>query len=298
MKKRELEEMIRNTIEEMSTTGGTANATAGTGEQTFEPLNKKRPKLETKDKEPKLAAGKVKDNYAVSHFGFTPAPSVPNRKSGMIDYKQLFEKEVEESRNDTKANTDMVVAALNSKMLDKDVKVLLYNGYIDGDLTAQKVVDLVKKLTSPATLNEILDETLLTSVAEKLKKLKSLDANVYEKIMGQINDYILDLYPHDKEIEDIIDKEVQAADLKLEENYSRFRSQTGKRSGPEQLHTAVREIKKKLAEVDRLLEYTERLKSELTEGNDGFKYKVHTERALEQITEMIKHTYMKSKKLK
>ena len=84
----------------------------------------------------------------------------------------------------------------------------------------------------------------------------------------------------------------------LNENYARFRNQTSKRNGPEQLHKAVQEIKKKLYEVNRLLEYTEKLKSEISEISGEVKYKVHTERALEQITEMIKQTYIKSKKLK
>jgi len=237
MKRKELEEIVRDAVKEMSTISGTANATAGTGEQTFEPLNRKRPKLEAKDKETKLAAGKVKDNYAVSHFGYKEAPHKANRKSGMIDYKQLFE-------------------------------------------------------------DQPIDETLLTSVSKKLDKLRDDYPEIYEKIINQILKYVIELEPYDKEIQQVVDTELKAANIDLAENYSRFRSQTGKRSGPEQLHTAVKEIKKKLSEVDRLLEYTEKLRSEITEGSEGFKYKVHTERALEQITEMIKHTYMKSKNLR
>lgn len=52
---------------------------------------KKKPKEEVKDKEPKLAAGKIKTNYAVDKFGFTPAPSIPNRPStGGFQYKDLW----------------------------------------------------------------------------------------------------------------------------------------------------------------------------------------------------------------
>ena len=92
---------------------------------------------------------------------------------------------------------------------------------------------------------------------------------------------------------------VKRIEESINENYSHFRSETSKKTGPEQLHTAIKEIKKKILEINRLLEYTTRLREELTEGNGGeFKYKMHTERALEQITEMIKHTYIKTKKLK
>ena len=82
-------EMIRNApenVDEMSATGGGAATggvtfTGGSGEQYTQALDqpKKKPKKEVKDKEPKLAAGKIKQNYAVDHFGFNPAPSIPNR---------------------------------------------------------------------------------------------------------------------------------------------------------------------------------------------------------------------------
>jgi hypothetical protein len=61
---------------------------------------------EQKDVEPKLAAGKIKTNIAVKDFGYKPAPSIPNRKSKMIDYKQIWEESLNESyaafRNETK----------------------------------------------------------------------------------------------------------------------------------------------------------------------------------------------------
>lgn len=84
----------------------------------------------------------------------------------------------------------------------------------------------------------------------------------------------------------------------LNETYSQFRSKTSKRDGPEQLHKAVKEIKRKITELNKLLEYTDRLRSEIVEGSEDFKYKTYTERALEQIIEGIKHTYIKAKKLK
>jgi hypothetical protein len=46
---------------------------------------------EVKDVEPKLAAGKIKKDYAVTHFGFEEAPSIPNRPSkGGFQYKDLW----------------------------------------------------------------------------------------------------------------------------------------------------------------------------------------------------------------
>jgi hypothetical protein len=78
--------------QEMSVTGTGASFTPGTGEQmATNKAFKKKQKKEVKDVEPKLAAGKAKV-YAKEKWGWTPAPSVPNRPSkGGFIYKQLFE---------------------------------------------------------------------------------------------------------------------------------------------------------------------------------------------------------------
>lgn len=53
---------------------------------------------ESKDKEPKLAAGERKHIYDVDKFGFKPAPSIPNRKStGGFEYKELWDESLQES---------------------------------------------------------------------------------------------------------------------------------------------------------------------------------------------------------
>lgn len=129
-----------------------------------------------KEDAPMLAGGKIKKNYAVDVFGFTNAPSVPNRKSKFIDYKELWEE------------------ALN-------------------------------------------------------------------------------------------------------EGYATFRKETKTRNKPEQFHQAVKSIKKKVAEINRLFEYMNRLKVELSEGEE-LKYRKYTENAILQIKEMVKQLHNQSKKLK
>lgn len=73
----------------------------------------------------------------------------------------------------------------------------------------------------------------------------------------------------------------------LDENYSRFKNETKTRGKSDQFHQAVRQVKKKVQEINRLFEYVSRLKMELSEGEDGLKYKMHTEKALEKIKEMV-----------
>ena len=206
---------------ETSATGTGASVTPGVG---MGVATKYAFKKKVKEDAPQLAAGKVKDNYAVSHFGFTDAPSVPNRKSKAIDYKELWEE----------AGTDEVVAVLNNPNLDPDVKKTLMSAYRQKHITADGVMAIVDLV---------------------LKK-------------GSIN-----------------------------EGYAQFRNATKMRSKPDQFHQAVKEIKKKMNEINRIFEYVDRLKTELSEGED-LKYKKYTENAFQQIKENAKALFLKSTKLK
>jgi hypothetical protein len=194
----EAKEIIRkapDTMEEMSATGGGAATgdatftgkpggatfTGGSGEQYAQALDqpKKKPKKEVKDKEPKLAAGKLKQNYAVDHFGFTPAPSIPNRKStGGFQYKDLW-----------------------------------------GDSES------------------------------------------------------------------------------LQESYSQFKKAARERNSAGQLNAGVGIVRKKLAEVHKMMEYLATLKSDLSTAG-MVNETSHTKKSMEKMSEMIKKIYIKHKKLK
>lgn len=218
------------------------------------------PTQESKDVEPKLAAGKVKDNYAVSHFGFTPAPSKANRLSKAIDYKELWEDSIDE--------------------IDVNDPILM-------KIRAQK--DTSRPQTQKPNPNQDKINILLRKRAE------------IERNMEQ------EAEPEGGPIADKYGEELNTIDQALRklrglsginENYAQFRNETSKRNAPEQLHKAVKAIKQKILELNKLLEYTHKLKSEVSEGTDGFKYSVHTVRSLEQIQEMVKQVYIKTKKLK
>ena len=171
-----LTDLLRQINEESSVGGGTtagATATPGVGEQV--PTTKAF-KKKVKEDAPMLAAGKA-NIKTYTQDGFTANPHKPNRKSKVIDYKQLFEDDLEE----------------------------------------------------------------------------------------------------------------------INENYNRFRNQTKTRPKQDQFHQAVREVKKKLGEANKIMEYAGRLKNELNEGGEPFKYKKHTEGALAQIKESVVNLYKKFK---
>lgn len=84
----------------------------------------------------------------------------------------------------------------------------------------------------------------------------------------------------------------------LKESYSKFKTETKTRGKSDQFHQAVREVRKKVLEINRLFEYVSRLKSELSEGEGGLKYKIHTEKALAKIKEMVSELNQNIKKFK
>ena len=95
-----------------------------------------------------------------------------------------------------------------------------------------------------------------------------------------------------KSLNDIIEQE-----LLNEVTYSKFKSEVKFRTKSEQLHKAIREVKKKLAEIDRIVEYTSRMKQELSEGEDGIKYWKATQKNVATIAEMVNHLNNKIKNL-
>ena len=93
-------------------------------------------------------------------------------------------------------------------------------------------------------------------------------------------------------LEDIIKEE-----LLNEGTYNQFKKEIKFRTKAEQLHKAMREVKRKLTEIDRIVEYTQRMKQELSE-NDGVQYWGKTEKAVHSISEMVNHLNNKINNLK
>lgn len=84
----------------------------------------------------------------------------------------------------------------------------------------------------------------------------------------------------------------------LNEGYARFRNESKTRTKPEQFHTAVKQVKQKVNEINRLFEYMGRLQNELMESEGGLKHKKYTDKAIQQIKESTKSLFFKSTKLK
>jgi hypothetical protein len=82
-----------------------------------------------------------------------------------------------------------------------------------------------------------------------------------------------------------------------EVSYGKFKKEVTYRTKSEQLHKAIREVKRKLAEIDRIVEYTSRMKQELSEGEEGIKYWKATQKNVANISEMVNQLNNKIKNL-
>ena len=92
-------------------------------------------------------------------------------------------------------------------------------------------------------------------------------------------------------LNDIIEQE-----LLNEVTYNKFKTEVKFRTKSEQLHKAIREVKRKLQEIDRIVEYTSRMKQELSEDG-GINYWKATQKNVGQISEMINKLNNKIKNL-
>lgn len=93
-------------------------------------------------------------------------------------------------------------------------------------------------------------------------------------------------------IENIVKEEMLS-----EGTYSKFKTEVKLRSKSEVLHKAIKEVKRKIMEIDRIVEYTSMMKQELSEGEEGLKYWKTTENNISKIAEMVENLNNKIKNL-
>ena len=259
--------------QEMSMTGTGASVTPGVGAGVAT----------------KYAFGK-RDNKGTPS-DWKSAPSIPNRKSKAMDYKELWE-------------------------IERDQEVKITSGQYAGNTAIVHDFDSEKDNASGDDWVDVLvgsKKEKKTVKASELKPLKEMD--VQNSNTDEILTYLQaakqngTLSPDAQEVflqwmntpgasrEEIIKVLKKLTGMYLKEGYAQFRNSTKQRSKPDQFHQAVKQVKQKMNEINRIFEYVDRLKSELSEGED-LKYKKYTENAFTQIKESAKQLFLKSTKLK
>ena len=82
-----------------------------------------------------------------------------------------------------------------------------------------------------------------------------------------------------------------------EARYSEFKQMTKVRTPGEQLHRAIREIRRKIDEINKLVSYTEKMKTEMKSDVNEVNYLKRTKEALAKISARIQETNNKIKRL-
>ena len=76
-------------------------------------------------------------------------------------------------------------------------------------------------------------------------------------------------------------------DILREARYSQFKKESQFRTPTQQLHIAVREIRRKIDEMSKVVAFTERMRTELKSSNEGMSYLNRTRNAISKINEKL-----------
>ena len=120
-------------------------------------------------------------------------------------------------------------------------------------------------------LTRIADEVGESIFAQMVLNLR--DENVQDEIVDAFEDQ----YPVVRDFKNKLN----------EARYSQFKTETKLRTPTEQIHRAVREIRRKIDEMVKVVGHTERMKSELKGSNEGMSYLKRTRNAINTISEKL-----------
>ena len=76
-------------------------------------------------------------------------------------------------------------------------------------------------------------------------------------------------------------------DILREARYSQFKKKSQFRTPTQQLHMAVREMRRKIDEMSKVVSFTERMRTELKASNEGMTYLNRTREAITRINEKL-----------
>jgi len=284
---------IKGLKKEMSTTGTGASFAAGTGGQIATPMAFKIRKNRKED------IGAPFD---------IPNPSIPNRKSKFIDYKQLFEDAIKELAEKKQFNP---VTDLSSSQADAG----LNTGYDMDTQDAASVLELAKFSKGNYKVGDVQTEKgtkyTVTNIDSETGRI-SWDIEyvpAFDSVFKEFDELRkaiskLDQKTDDKVVDDIaskirsefnryrthIRKNYPEAYKKFsinEARYSQFKKKSQFRTPTQQLHMAVREMRRKIDEMSKVVSFTERMRTELKASNEGMTYLNRTREAITKINEKL-----------
>ena len=161
---------------------------------------------------------------------------------------------------------------------------------------SEKAVKQLKPLLAHTIKHNKLEGTF----DKWLEKVKASDDEILDKMWdlagSAVDRHAINVLSKPKSTNESIEKIVKSK-LLNEVSYGKFKKDISYRSKTEILHKGIKEVKRKIQEIDRIVEYTSRMKQELSEG-DAVQYWTRTEAQLQQISEMVNNLNEKINKLK
>jgi hypothetical protein len=281
-------------LSEESATGGGVSTGAtfapGTGEQ-YATTKAFKKKNEVKDKEPKLAAGKAQV-YPQKKWGWKAAPSIPNRPSkGGFQYKQMFE-EMEETifepgdrvkvvyGNEFYGETgtiDDIIKGFVTVEMDRDGKIYSMHS---------SDVERIEDEDDSEDFNEGTLQPVDTS-KDSLSPMEYQQAQHYEKFdpaQWEFDDVSKRYIKRKSEAEKVMSEAL---------TYNKFKREASTRQGKDAFHEALKSINKKLHEINKLMEYSSNMRTELEED-----YSPRTGKVVNKLEKQLAEIYKKVKSLK
>lgn len=278
-------EFEKKEILEMSSTGTGSSFSSGTGEQfaTKFAFKKKRKNIKESVSYTDEQVSKFIDQY---ESGKNKLKADLSRNVNLLmslmveDIFENYEK-VENIKKEIEKISD-----LTQKIYDKfeDIRMDMYDAdNTDSDLykKLEKIVNSTDKIHSYSEVFlKIIENILNMTDKEKTSDIMK----TYKKLSSETN-------LKENQVVKLIDKIILS-----EISYHKFKKDTKNRTNPEQLNRAVKEIKKRILEINKIVDFTQRLKEELHEDKDLIKWKA-TENALAKIGEAVNQLNNKIKNL-
>jgi hypothetical protein len=290
---------------EDSVTGG--NAPAGTAStfkagdgMEYATTKAFKKKTEVKDVEPKIVAGKA-EIYPQKKWGWKPAPSIPNRPSkGGFQYKQMFE-DVEEG------TLQPVDTSKDSLSPMEYQQAHHYENFNEDDWTfddvskryIKKQADTDQEMQTEEGGQEFFFQV---SLRDANTALAIIDDNPF--LSKAIQKQATDVYTtRDQDAAEEFYYALRGQEITSKNNvqgyllealtYDKFKKQSATRQGKEAFHEALKSIHKKLHEINRLMEYSSNMRTELEED-----YSPRTSKVVNKLEKQLAEIYKKVKSLK
>ena len=145
---------------------------------------------------------------------------------------------------------------------------------------------LTKYAFKPKELDEALGLENKKSFSKSSRKEQNTPAG-FEKMPKSGKAYTDIGYTQVKLSNRLNSKDLWAGESLTEARYSTFKKEVKTRTPQQQLHEGVKAIQRRLDEINRLVEFTARMKAELKENDEGVMYLERTRKSLNKINEKI-----------